>query len=59
MNCGTTNRVGPVFSEQMKTASTHHELEYAEFIKSKIFVRSQRPRGRANHHHAMDEKISM
>jgi hypothetical protein len=47
MNYGMTNRVGPVFSEKMKNASTHHEIEYAEFIKSKIFVRSQRPRGRA------------
>ena len=52
-----TNRVGPVFSEKMKNASTHHEIEYAEFIKSKIFVRSQRPRGRANHHHAMAENF--
>ena len=51
------NRVGPVFSEKMKNASTHHEIEYAEFIKSKIFVRSQRPRGRANHHHAMAENF--
>ena len=59
MNNGTANRVGPVFFEKTKNASTHHEIEYAEFIKSKIFVRSQRPRGRANHHHAMDEKFSM
>ena len=57
MNYGMTNRVGPVFSEKMKNASTHHEIEYAEFIKSKIFVRSQRPRGRANHHHAMAENF--
>jgi hypothetical protein len=49
--------VGPVFSEKTKNASTHHEIEYAAFIKSKIFVRSQRPRGRANHHHAMDENF--
>ena len=57
MNYGMTNRVSPVFSEKMKNASTHHEIEYAEFIKSKIFVRSRRPRGRANHHHAMDENF--
>ena len=56
MNYGIINRVGPVFSEKMKNASTHHEIEYAEFIKSKIFVRSQRPRGRANHHHAIRER---
>ena len=59
MNYGMANRVGPVFSEKMKNASTHHEIEYAEFIKSKIFVRSQRPRGRADHHHAMAGKFSM
>ena len=47
------------FPEKTKNASTHHEIEYAEFIKSKIFVRSQRPRGRASHHHAMDENFSM
>ena len=28
--------MGPVFSEKMKNASTHHEIEYAEFIKSKL-----------------------
>ena len=59
MNYGTANRMGPVFSEKMKNASTHHEIEYAEFIKSKIFVRSQPPRARANHQHAMAEKFSM
>jgi hypothetical protein len=53
-----TNRVGPVFSEKMKNASTHHEIEYAEFIKSKIFVRSQPPRARADHRHAMDKKFT-
>jgi hypothetical protein len=57
MNYGMANRVDPVFSEKMKNTSTHHEIEYAAFIKSKIFVRSQRPRGRANHHRAMDEKF--
>ena len=61
MNYGMTNRVGPVFSEKMKNASTLYEIEYAEFIKSKIFVRSQPPRARAKHRHAMswDEKFSM
>ena len=59
MNYGIPNRVGRVLSEKIQNASTHYEIEYAEFIKSKIFVRSQRPRGRANHHHAMDEKFSM
>ena len=59
MNYGMTNRMGPVFSEKMKNASTHHEIDFAEFIKSKIFVRSQRPRGRADHHHAMAGKFSM
>ena len=53
------NRVGRVFSEKMKNASTHHEIEYAEFIKSKIFVHSQPPRARANHQHAMAENFSM
>jgi hypothetical protein len=37
MNYGMTNRVGPVFSEKTKNASTHHEIEYAVLIKSKIF----------------------
>ena len=31
----------------------------SKIFASKIFVRSQRPRGRANHHHAMAEKFSM
>jgi hypothetical protein len=30
---GLPYRVGRVFSEKMKNASTHHEIEYAEFIK--------------------------
>jgi hypothetical protein len=54
------NRVGPVFSEKTKNASTHHEIEYAVLIKSKkIFVHSQPPRARANHQHAMAENFSM
>jgi hypothetical protein len=59
MNYGTTNRVGPVFSKKTKSASTHHEIEYAVLIKSKFFVHSQPPRARASHQHAMAEKFSM
>jgi hypothetical protein len=59
MNYGMANRVGPVFSEKTKNASTHYEIEYVVLIKSKIFVHSQPPRARANHQHAMAEKFSM
>jgi hypothetical protein len=59
MNYGLPNRVGRVFSEKMKNASTYRETEYAVFMKSKIFVQSQRPRARANDHHAMDKQFSM
>jgi hypothetical protein len=31
-NYGLPNRVGRVFSEKMKNASTHHETEYAVLI---------------------------
>ena len=30
---GLPNRVGPAFSEKMKKAAAHHEIEYAVFIK--------------------------
>jgi hypothetical protein len=59
MNYGLPNRNGRIFSEKMKNASTYHETEYAVFMKSKIFAHAQRPRARANDHHAMDVQFSM
>jgi hypothetical protein len=54
---GLPNRVGRVFSEKMKNASTHHETAYVVFMKSKILARSQRPHARANDHDVMDERF--
>jgi hypothetical protein len=59
MEYGMPNRVGRVLSEKMKNASTHHGIEYAEFIKKKIFAHPRRPRARTNHHHAPVEEFSM
>ena len=59
MKYGPPNRDVRVLSEKMKNASIHHETEYAVFMKSNIFVSSQRPRARANNPDAMNENISM
>ena len=59
MKYGPPNRDARVLSEKMKNASIHRETEYAVFMKSNIFVSSQRPRVRANDQHAMNENISM
>ena len=57
MKYGPPNRDVRVLSE--KNASIHRETEYAVFMKSNIFVSSQRPRVRANDPDAIDEHISM
>ena len=57
MKYGPPNRDVRVFSEKMKNASIHHETEYAEFMKSKNFASSQRPRARANDPDAIDENF--
>ena len=46
-----------VFSEKMKKASIHREIEYVVFMKSNIFASSQRPRARAHNPDAIDENF--
>ena len=46
-----------VFSEKMKKASIHREIEYVVFMKSNIFASSQWPRARAHNPDAIDENF--
>ena len=46
-----------VFSEKMKKASIHREIEYVVFMKSNIFASSQRPRARSHNPDAIDENF--
>ena len=57
MKYGPQNRGVRFFSEKMKKASIHREIEYVVFMKSNIFASSQRPRARTHNPDAIDENF--